>query len=58
MVVAESHDEERKKRETMVEKKLRGKTDFLSTLAFDFSFLKPWNPPLFIGGEKGMFCLY
>jgi hypothetical protein len=42
----------------MVEKKLRGKTDFLSTLAFDFSFLKPWNPPLFIGGEKGMFCLY
>jgi hypothetical protein len=41
MVVAESHDEERKKRETMVEKKLRGKTDFLSTLAFDFSFLKP-----------------
>jgi hypothetical protein len=40
VVVAKSHDEERKKREAMVEKK-KAKTDFLSTLAFDFSFLKP-----------------
>jgi len=28
VVAAEIHDEERKKRETMVEKKLGGKTDF------------------------------
>jgi hypothetical protein len=43
MVVAEGHDGERRKRETMVEKeKTRGgRADFLSTLASDFSFLRP-----------------
>ena len=43
MVVAEGHDGERRKRETMVEteKTRGGRADFLSTLASDFSFLRP-----------------
>jgi hypothetical protein len=30
---------------------------FLSTLAYDLSFFKEWNPPLFIEGERGTCCL-
>lgn len=41
VVVAKGHDEERKKRETVEEKKLGRKADFLSTLASDLSFIRP-----------------
>jgi hypothetical protein len=30
---------------------------FLSTLDLIFSFLRPWNPPLFIKGGRWIFCL-
>jgi hypothetical protein len=29
---------------------------FFSTLAYDLLFFKEWNPPLFIGGERGTCC--
>ena len=41
VMVAEGHSGERRKRETVVEKKTRGGADVLLTLASDFSSLKP-----------------
>ena len=35
----------------------RGMTGFFKTLASNFFILKPWNPDLFIEGERGIFYL-
>jgi hypothetical protein len=42
-------------RERLATKKNWGRLIFLSTLDPDFFFLKVWNPPQFIEGEKGIF---
>jgi hypothetical protein len=36
----------------------REEADFLLTLDPIFVLLRPWNPPLFIGGRRRHSCLY
>jgi len=38
-------------------KKNRREVGFLSTFHPIFFTLRAWNPPLFIGDERGTFCL-
>jgi hypothetical protein len=35
----------------------RGMTGFFKTLDSNFFILRPWNPDLFIEGERGIFYL-
>jgi len=48
---------EREEREPLDGRKTGEGADFLRCLDPNFSSLKPWNPPLFIGGGKGQSCL-
>jgi hypothetical protein len=41
-----------------VAEKLGEKASFSQSLASDFLMLIVWNPPLFIGGGREIFCLY
>ena len=49
------HKERKKRDRCWLEKKRGEKPDFWPTLDLILFMLRPWNPPLFIGGERGMF---
>ena len=53
-----SEEREREKRERWLEEKTREKLIVWLILDSMFSSLRPWNPPLFIGGGRGQFCLH
>ena len=41
-----------------VAEKLGEKASFSQSLASDFLMLIVWNPPLFVGGGREIFCFY
>jgi hypothetical protein len=60
VVVATTMETRRKKKGNVGRwgEKLGKRTDNFPSLASDFSTLRAWNPPLFIKGGRGIFCLY
>jgi hypothetical protein len=55
VMVEEATKRERREIDVGWKKKQGEKPDFWPTLDLILFMLRLWNPPLFIGGERGMF---